>query len=160
VADPFHDFEEDDGIILPPACEGAAPPPLPPKFRKPHERKTASPAMTGQVLPPDKPVSIAEAKRVAKSEQTRLTARFTNDIRALWEEQGQSIMRRAAFADPLGTMKVIASMLPKQIDVTTTNVEEIDNDKLDRLIGAVDDILAGRLGAVADKASGREGEEG
>jgi hypothetical protein len=117
-------------------------------------------AVTGEIVPADKPLSIAEAKRVAKAEQTKLTAKFTNDIRALWEEQGQSIMRRAAFADPLGTMKVIASMLPKQIDVTTTNVEEIDNDKLDRLIGAVDDILAGRLGGLAGKASGGEGETG
>lgn len=157
MATPFHDFEEDDDPILPPAREGLTPPEIPRPKTLPVARKPV--AIKGEVLPAEKPVSIAEAKRVAKAEQTRLTARFTNDIRALWEEQGQSIMRRAAFADPLGTMKVIASMLPKQIDVTTTNVEEIDNDKLDRLIGAVDDILAGRLGAVAGKASGREGEE-
>lgn len=97
-------------------------------------------------MTPAKPQSIAEAKRQAKEQQTKLTSRFTKDMRELWEEQGQSIMRRAAFADPLGTMKVIASMLPKQIDVTQTQVEEIDNDKLDRLIDAVDGILSGRLG--------------
>lgn len=103
-------------------------------------------AVSGEIMTPAKPQSIAEAKRQAKEQQTKLTSRFTKDMRELWEEQGQSIMRRAAFADPLGTMKVIASMLPKQIDVTQTQVEEIDNDKLDRLIDAVDGILSGRLG--------------
>ena len=154
---PFHDFDEDDGPLLPPARDGVVPPDLP----HPRLVRARNPgAKTGEVLPADRPLSQAAAKRQAKEEQTKLTANFTRDIRALWEEQGQSIMRRAAFADPLGTMKVIASMLPKQIDVTTTNVEEIDNDKLDRLLGAVDDILAGRLEGLAGKAAGREGEEG
>lgn len=114
---------------------------------------------TGQILPPAKPVSQAEAKRQAKAEGILLTSKFTKDIRELWEEQGQSIMRRAAFSDPLGTMKVIASMLPKQIDVTQTQVEEIDNDKLDRLIEAVDGILGGRLGKAEAAADRGEDEE-
>lgn len=157
-----HPFDEDDDPILPPAREGTIPPPLPPVTGSPVAKrpKPATPVAAGEIIPPDAPISQSEAKRRAKAEQTRLTANFTRDVRALWEEQGQSIMRRAAFADPLGTMKVIASMLPKQIDVTQTNVEEIDNDKLDRLIGAVDDILAGRLGSLAGKADRGEGEAG
>jgi hypothetical protein len=115
-------------------------------------------ALTGEVMVQTKVPSQAEAKRQAKSEGILLTSKFTKDIRELWEEQGQSIMRRAAFSDPLGTMKVIASMLPKQIDVTQTQVEEIDNDKLDRLIEAVDGILGGRLGKAEDPAGGGEGQ--
>ena len=120
---------------------------VPPAIKQIRKTRTPAPSgLTGEVMVPTKAPSQAEAKRQAKSEGILLTSKFTKDIRELWEEQGQSIMRRAAFADPLGTMKVIASMLPKQIDVTQTQVEEIDNDKLDRLIDAVDGILGGRLG--------------
>ena len=117
----------------------------PPRRGRPPKARGQT-GLTGEVMVPAKPVSQSEAKRQAKAESILLTSKFTKDIRDLWEEQGQSIMRRAAFSDPLGTMKVIASMLPKQIDVTQTQVEEIDNDKLDRLIEAVDGILGGRLG--------------
>jgi hypothetical protein len=153
-------FEEDDEPIMPPARAGSAPPLLPAKRLSAPRSVVKKPAADGEIMPAEKVMSQSEAKRQAKAEQTKLTANFTKDIRSLWEEQGQSIMRRAAFADPLGTMKVIASILPKQIDVTQTNVEEIDNDKLDRLIGAVDDILAGRLGSPAREADSGEGEAG
>ncbi|CAB4121063.1 hypothetical protein UFOVP6_10 [uncultured Caudovirales phage] len=144
---PFSDPFEDKNDINDPVQGVAFTPGVPPSIRP---IRKSSPrgqtALTGEVMVPAKPVSQAEAKRQAKAEGVLLTHKFTKDIRDLWEEQGQSIMRRAAFADPLGTMKVIASMLPKQIDVTQTQVEEIDNDKLDRLIDAVDGILGGRLG--------------
>lgn len=144
---PFRDPFEDENDINDPVQGGDFTPGVPPSI-KPIRKSSprGQTGITGEVMVPAKPVSQAEAKRQAKAEGVMLTHKFTKDIRDLWEEQGQSIMRRAAFADPLGTMKVIASMLPKQIDVTQTQVEEIDNDKLDRLIDAVDGILGGRLG--------------
>ena len=87
-----------------------------------------------------------------KGARNRLGEAFLNDLMADWEENGaQAIidMRTAKAAD---YVKVVASILPQQLNVKVNELDELTDDQLDRRIAAVLALIEAGAGVSGDRA--------
>ena len=81
--------------------------------------------------PATPPASLAVAQGGARN---KLSRKFLEDCYADWQEHGAkaiSIMRRE---DPAGYCKMMATLVPRELEVTATAVAELADDELDRII--------------------------
>ena len=88
---------------------------------------------------PGKPFLPGRAKtggRVRGS-RNKICARFIDDLQAEWERSGADALAVMAKEDPSGFVKVTASILPKELEVTQTQLMEIDDSELAELREAV-----------------------
>lgn len=99
-------------------------------------------------------VQIKRRKELKKS-RTELSTAFYDDFIRVWQDCGESALRRAQFHDPMGFVKVAASLMPKQLDVTTTTVQEMEDEQLERLLTLVTSALGERSAALEEEAGGR-----
>ena len=76
-----------------------------------------------------------------KGSRNRLGQKFLNDALAAWEEHGVSALKIMAIEDPPRFCLMMASILPKEVDITSTAITELGDDELDRMIGE----MRGRL---------------
>lgn len=51
--------------------------------------------------------------------RAKLAKRFFEDTYAAWEEQGPSVLARAAFHDPVAFANMVARLMPQKIEVST-----------------------------------------
>lgn len=67
--------------------------------------------------------SEAQQARSRKARRTgsraKLAQRFFEDTYAAWEEQGPSVLARAAFHDPVAFANMVARLMPQKIEVST-----------------------------------------
>src|SRR5919197_6351786 len=70
-----------------------------------------------------------------KGARNKLGRRFLEDCLADWEEHGAGAIKIMRIEDPVKYCLMMASILPKEIDVTSTTVAELTDDELDRIIG-------------------------
>lgn len=67
--------------------------------------------------------SEAQRERSRRGRKTgsraKLAQRFFEDIYAAWEEQGPSVLARAAFHDPVSFANMVARLMPQKIEVST-----------------------------------------
>lgn len=70
-----------------------------------------------------------------KGARARWTEDFLADIEAAWKEQGRSVIDRAMFHDPAGTVKALIAILPKHAKLEiSTPVDGMTDEQLERLI--------------------------
>ena len=105
------------------------------------------------VLPPERPTA---SRRQAAQKRHGLTARFVEDVNKLWEEQGESVLRRAAFHDPIRFAQLVASLVPKQVEHNVNPMEEIDDEQLDNLLALAKGVAARNGGAASAAIGARE----
>jgi hypothetical protein len=53
-----------------------------------------------------------------KGSRNRLGEAFLSDLQAEWEKSGVEALRKVAETDPVSFVKVVASLLPREIDMT------------------------------------------
>jgi hypothetical protein len=82
----------------------------------------------------------------AKGTRNKLNAEFIAGLAKAFEEHGEAALRVVALTEPAQFLRVIASVIPKEIEITETKLQAITDDDLDTLIAAV----RGRLGAVGN----------
>lgn len=70
--------------------------------------------------------------------RTRVTTRFLNELADDYEVNGKAAIVSAREKDPLGYLKVIAGLLPKEIEITSPLDELTD----EQLLGALNAIAA------------------
>jgi len=99
-------------------------------------------------------VQMKRRKELKKS-RTELSTAFYDDFIRVWQDCGESALRRAQFHDPMGFVKVAASLMPKQLDVTTTTVQEMEDEQLERLLTLVTSALGERSAALEEEAGSR-----
>ena len=67
--------------------------------------------------------SEAQRERSRRGRKTgsraKLAQRFFEDTYAAWEEQGPSVLARAAFHDPVAFANMVARLMPQKIEVST-----------------------------------------
>ena len=66
----------------------------------------------------------------AKGTRNKLATRFFDNLYAAWEEQGESVIRRAFFHDPVKSLGIVAQLMPQKIEVSDTTLQDTDDDKL------------------------------
>jgi hypothetical protein len=82
-----------------------------------------------------------------------LNAAFTKALAKDFQEKGEEAIKRAREEDPIGYVRVLAGMLPKEIEVKNS-LDELNDEQLNSAIIAVRAILAAQgtpEGAVAER---------
>ena len=81
----------------------------------------------------------------------KLEELFIADLHASWQERGNQAITAALDKDPVGYLKVIASLMPKQIE-PNEGLDGINRDELRLAIDALQRWVAAR----ADEGTGAE----
>ena len=70
-----------------------------------------------------------------KNARHRISTTLLNELAADFEQHGAEVVKIARIERPVEYLKVIASLLPKEFEITaTTKIREISDDELDHLI--------------------------
>jgi len=88
-----------------------------------------------------------------------LADRFFKDTYALWEEQGEAALRRAAFESPMQFVAMIAKLMPAKLEISTPT-DGMTDEQLLRMIELAERMAAiGAHNAVASMTIDRAGIE-
>jgi len=87
---------------------------------------------------------VVHAQRIRHRQQQRVGSRnrlgeqFIEDLRAVWHERGVEALRRCAEEEPAQFVRVVASLLPRQLDVSgSVDVDIAAEDFLESFRAAV-----------------------
>lgn len=65
------------------------------------------------------PFAVSSPQRRKTGSRAKLAKRFFEDVYAAWEEQGESVIARAFFHDPVASMQMVARLMPQKIEIST-----------------------------------------
>ena len=85
--------------------------------------------------------------------RAKLAQRFFEDTYAAWEEQGPSVLARAAFHDPVAFANMVARLMPQKIEVSTPT-DGMSDERLAELL----DFAERMAGLKAEQAKVLQGE--
>ena len=97
---------------------------------------------------PDKPHSGAFVKGQKggpgrpKGSRNRLGENFLADMQAAWEAKGADVIHTVIAERPQDFLKVVASLMPKELLVKTEPLEEMTDAELADLIAQFDQVAA------------------
>ena len=101
--------------------------------------------------------SEAQRERSRRGRKTgsraKLAQRFFEDTYAAWEEQGPSVLARAAFHDPVAFANMVARLMPQKIEVSTPT-DGMSDERLSELL----DFAERMAGLKAEQAKVLQGE--
>lgn len=101
--------------------------------------------------------SEAQRERRRRGRKTgsraKLAKRFFEDTYAAWEEQGPSVLARAAFHDPVAFANMVARLMPQKIEVSTPT-DGMSDERLAELL----DFAERMAGLKAEQAKVLQGE--
>lgn len=87
-----------------------------------------------------------------KNARNRLQGKFLYELAEHFEEHGKEAIRRACEEDPLGYIKAVASLMPKQVEESKP-LDEFD----DRDLAAAIALLRGKASSSAGEGAGAPG---
>lgn len=85
--------------------------------------------------------------------RAKLAKRFFEDTYAAWEEQGPSVLARAAFHDPVAFANMVARLMPQKIEVSTPT-DGMSDERLAELL----DFAERMAGLKAEQAKVLQGD--
>ena len=68
--------------------------------------------------PPWQPGQSGNPKGRALGSRNRMSESFLEDLRATWEKHGARALETCAMEDPTGFVRIVASLLPKHVDLS------------------------------------------
>jgi len=77
-----------------------------------------------------------------KGSRNKLAEHFIADLQADWEEHGVEAIKQMRENNPADYVKVVAGILPKELNVKTSVVEELSDDELAPGIAALQTLIA------------------
>lgn len=89
-----------------------------------------------------------------KGSRNKLGEAFLTDMHADWEAHGTDVIARVREEKPDQYLKVVASILPQQLNVRVSDFDEMTDDQIDQRITALANALRLEIGTGA--AAGRE----
>jgi Family of unknown function (DUF5681) len=88
----------------------------------------------------------------SQGSRNKLGEAFIEKLYAHWLEHGDGVIDRAAIESPAAYLRVIASILPKQLEIRSNAFDGITDEQLAAILAAARDAL----GAVSDDRGGTE----
>ena len=79
-------------------------------------------------LIPWKPGQSGNPKGRPQGSRNKLSEEFLADVHASWQVWGQSALMTAAITDPVSYVRMVASLMPREIEATITPVTERMSD--------------------------------
>jgi hypothetical protein len=116
---------------------------------KPAARNPAAHLAAHQI----KPGQVLNPKGRPKGSRNKLGEAFITDLQADWAEHGSAAIATVRQERPHEYLKVVASILPKELNVRVDPLEEMDDDELTAILAA-----ARAVSRVHQEAGAREGE--
>ena len=89
-----------------------------------------------------------------KGARNKIGEAFLSDMLADWEQHGPNVIETVRMEKPDQYLKVVASILPQQLNVRVSEFDELTEDQLDQRINAIARALQLEAGTIA--AAGRE----
>lgn len=93
----------------------------------------------------------APHRRHKNGSRAKLAKRFFEDLYAAWEEQGESVIARAAFHDPVAMLNVVARLMPQKIEVSTPT-DGMSDERLAEMLEVAERMAAIRAGTIGQAA--------
>ena len=92
-----------------------------------------------------------------KGARTKLGEMFLEALRDDWEKHGQSAVERVREEKPDAYLKVVASLMPKDLNVRVNPMEDMDDAELVRRLHDLRDALGPVLGPAPGSGDDRGG---
>lgn len=90
-----------------------------------------------------------------KGARSKLGEAFTQDLYSAWKTKGAAVIDTVIADRPADFLKVVASILPKELIINTNAVDELNDDELSSLLAALRSVASASTHADA----GSVGEE-
>src|SRR5262245_22782973 len=87
-----------------------------------------------------------------KNARNLLSRAFIEALAKEFQEHGEEAIRIVRIERPHEFLKVVAGLLPKEFEITTSNIREVSDDELDRFIELARQQLARPIASI----NGRE----
>jgi hypothetical protein len=88
-----------------------------------------------------------------KGSRNKLGADFLYALQREFEQLGETVIRRVRVDHPVDFLKVIASVLPKELEITDSRLKDVPDEQLDAIV----EYINGRLASSSGHGGGREG---
>ena len=97
---------------------------------------TGGKQVTGRELTQFKPGQSGNPKGRPKGSRNKLSEDFFRDLSEAWTAFGKPALMTAAWTHPVEFVRVVAQLMPKDVDVTVTNIraERMKSSELEALI--------------------------
>ncbi len=89
----------------------------------------------------------------AKGTRNKLTGDFLTALSQAFEELGPAAIKIVAKTEPANFLKVIASLVPKELDITDNRLKEFSDDDVDAIIAEYRERVARRASAAGASSS-------
>lgn len=89
-----------------------------------------------------KPGQVANPQGRPKGARNKLGEAFLQDMLADWQEHGTAVIEAVRADKPDQYLKVVASILPKELNVKVNELDELTDDQLARQLRAIATQLA------------------
>jgi hypothetical protein len=94
-----------------------------------------------------------------KGTKNKLSEAFIEDLHSDWLEHGKSVLKATREQNPGQYMRVVASLLPKDVNLQVTAVDEMPDEHIDETLAAVRRLIEARKGTGTEAAEeGRKGK--
>jgi hypothetical protein len=83
-----------------------------------------------------------------KGSKQKLSIAFLADLERAWEEHGNSVIMRVIAERPQDFLKVIANILPRDVNLQVTQLDELSDEQLLRKLNALTEMARPLLARV------------
>jgi hypothetical protein len=75
-----------------------------------------------------------------KGSRNKLAESFVQDVYDAWQQQGAAAVERAIASDPMGFCKMVAGLLPKDVHIKHSSLDDMTDEQLLRKLAVLTEM--------------------